>query len=164
MAGFHRFLVHFPIALLAASFLFDLWAQGAGREEGRHAARYTLILGLIGALAALVTGMGAGDRLATRLMQANDPMAGRMMDVLGAHRTLALVSVASFAGLLGWRRRAGAALTGRAATVYLTIAALATGLILTTGMYGGKIAHRDRTPQPIGTHSPAPIHRGWESP
>lgn len=27
MAGYHRFLVHFPLALLAASFMFDLWAR-----------------------------------------------------------------------------------------------------------------------------------------
>lgn len=156
MGGYHRFLVHFPVALLVASFLFDLWARGTGREEARHASRYALVLGLVGALAALVTGAAAGDRLAARLSGGQEPMAGQLLWLLDTHRILAVTSLAAFALLLAWRLRRGEEITGRPASLYMVIAALATGLILTTGLYGGKIAHRDRAARSPGTESPAP--------
>lgn len=157
MGDYHRFLVHFPVALLVAGFLFDLWAHASGRQDARHAARYTLILGLAGALAALVTGMAAGNRLAARVADAGDPTAGYVLGLLHAHRLLALVSLAAFAGLLAWRRRLGDAPAGRPASMYMVAAALAAGLMLTAAMYGGKIAHRDRPPQPPHEKPPAPL-------
>ena len=50
---------HFPIALLAASFLFDLLGFVAKSDSLRLSGRYCLILAAIGAVAAYFTGLHA---------------------------------------------------------------------------------------------------------
>lgn len=107
--------------------------------------------------------MAAGDRLEARVAELADPAAGHVLGLLHTHRLLAVVSLVSFAGLLAWRRRLGgspggpAGPGGRSASAYMAAAALAAGLVLTTAMYGGRIAHRDRTPHPAHQEPPAPL-------
>ena len=53
--------VHFPIALLSASVLFDLLSSRWRQEDMRVVSLYTLILGLGGALVAVITGTVAEE-------------------------------------------------------------------------------------------------------
>lgn len=55
----HPATAHFPIALLVASFLFDLMGFVARSDSLRLSGRYCLILAVIGAVAAYFTGLHA---------------------------------------------------------------------------------------------------------
>ncbi len=52
----HNQLIHFPIALLSASFLFDIAALILKNDKLITAGWYTLILGVMFGLAAIITG------------------------------------------------------------------------------------------------------------
>ncbi len=142
MSTLHPFWVHFPIALLFASFLFDLWARLTGKEGARHAGLYTLVLGLIGAVMALATGMNDGHQAAEIARIKPDPAAAeRMLGLVATHRALAVAAILVFAVLLVWRLRQREAPRGEAFSTYMLVAALGAGLILSTGLSGGRIAH-----------------------
>ena len=47
LENFHSMLVHFPIALFATGFVFDMLAIFLQNEEFEHAAFWTMCMGLI---------------------------------------------------------------------------------------------------------------------
>ncbi|RMD50473.1 MAG: DUF2231 domain-containing protein [Ignavibacteria bacterium] len=63
LASFHPQLVHFPIALLSTYILFELLSLITGKEYFSKAAHILLLLGIIGALAAVLTGNQAEEVL-----------------------------------------------------------------------------------------------------
>ena len=61
MHPIHPMVVHFPIALLIVSVIFDLLALQRPSKSFREASLYALIGGLLGAILAIVTGSMAED-------------------------------------------------------------------------------------------------------
>ena len=61
MHPIHPMLVHFPIALLSASVLFDTLSLRWRPDELRTAALYTLGLGLMGAAVSILSGSMAEE-------------------------------------------------------------------------------------------------------
>lgn len=59
MQSVHPLLVHFPIGLLIASLVFECLAWGFRVEAWRVTARWCLLAGTVGALAAVVSGLRA---------------------------------------------------------------------------------------------------------
>lgn len=55
----HPLIVHYPIALLPLSAGVDLLAWWRGKEDGHHLAYGLLVLGTVGALAAVLSGNAA---------------------------------------------------------------------------------------------------------
>lgn len=92
MHPLHPMLVHFPIALLSASVLFDLLAQRWRRDESRTASRYTLMLGVAGALASVISGHMAEETV---------EHSGVPEQLLKIHEKLGFATFWLFAGLLG---------------------------------------------------------------
>jgi len=133
MHPIHPMVVHFPIALLSASVLFDLLAARWRPEEFRIASLYTLILGLAGALVSVITGAMAEEAV---------EHSGLVPEwVLEIHETLGFATFWIFAGLLGLRtaewlgwirkRRALTVMLGSAAVVVLFVASY----------YGGSLVY-----------------------
>ncbi len=143
----HPFFVHFPVALLLASWLFDLCGRLTGRESFRQAGFYSLALGVVGGVLAVFSGLRAADRVANRAIETmSSERAQEVLDAIAAHQTAALVALGMFVILLIWRIRANNALTPRAFNSYLALGALAAIVLLNAGLLGGQMAHGRREP------------------
>jgi len=130
----HVAIVHFPIALLLVSFLFDLLALWRRSPALAVAARYNLFFAAVSSLFAVGTGLAAWQWLLG---------GGRLAGMLRLHLALALVSVVMTIGLWSWRR-------GRLdhAQVmgwrYLSLAFFACVFIALTGHLGGFVSGVNR--------------------
>lgn len=80
----HPMLVHFPIALLFTSVLFDIVATWFKRETFREGALWLLMIGLTGGIAASVAG-GWAEEAAEQ--------AGIAESLIEIHETLAFATI-----------------------------------------------------------------------
>ncbi|HEX7765235.1 MAG TPA: DUF2231 domain-containing protein, partial [Nitrospira sp.] len=87
----HPTLVHFPIALLFVSVLFDLLGTSLSRESFREGALWLLGLGLTGGIAAAIAGGMAEDAA---------EKAGIAETLIETHEALAQVTLVIMAILL----------------------------------------------------------------
>lgn len=129
---FHPAIVHFPIALLVASFIFDLIGVVAKDDSFRKAGLYCLLLGLFGAGAAYWTGLEA--EAAVKHMP-------DIADALQQHKQAGIITLVLFGVLLIGRmvlearpriRRAGY-------IVYLLVSLIAVINVLRAGYLGAKL-------------------------
>ncbi len=126
----HAALNDLPIALLIGAALFDVLAIVTKRESFRLVSFWTLVLGAVGGVAAVVSGLQAEEYIS------HGDAVHRVMET---HETLGLVTLAIFGLLALWRivraRRMG---TGeRGAAVIVTLAGA--GVLFATGLYGGRL-------------------------
>ncbi len=126
----HAALNDLPTALLVAAVLFDLIAAATRRMAFRQASLYTLILGALGAAAAVLSGLQAEEHIE------HGDAVHRVMET---HELLAFVTLGIFGVLAVWRflreTRMGAA--ERAMT--LAVALGGAGVLLATSVYGGRL-------------------------
>jgi uncharacterized membrane protein len=126
----HAALNDLPAALLIGAVLFDLLAAATRRESLRAASFWTLMLGALGAGAAVISGLQAEDHIA------HGEAVHRLMET---HEELALITAGIFGVLALWRifreRRMGSA--ERALALALGIGGA--GFLTATGIYGGKM-------------------------
>ncbi len=94
MHPIHPMVVHFPIALLSSSVLFDLLATKWNPEQFRSASLYTLLLGLGGALLSVISGHMAEEAVEHTSVPEQ---------ALEIHEKLGFATFWIFAGLLGLR-------------------------------------------------------------
>lgn len=87
----HPMLVHFPIALLFASVLFDVASTALTRDSLREAALWLLGLGLLGGIVAAIAG-GQAEGAAEK--------AGVAESLIETHETLAYLTLGIMAVLL----------------------------------------------------------------
>jgi uncharacterized membrane protein len=127
----HGMIVHFPIALLFTSVLLELLAlHRPWQERLRMAALITLVLGTLGALAAVITGP--------------DEMARGVTELGETHEHFAQVTLALFALLTVWRvgllwlKRA---FSGAQVIAYVVLACVGVGLLGYTGFLGGTMVY-----------------------
>ncbi len=90
----HPMLVHFPIALLSVSVLCDLTALRWRPQDCRTAGSFTLLLGLAGAAASVISGHFAEEAV---------EHSGVPEQVLEIHEKLGFGVFWLFAGLFGFR-------------------------------------------------------------
>ena len=137
-------LVHFPIALLSVSVVFDAVAAKWPEKQFRSAGWYTLVLGFGGALLSVVTGSASEEAV---------ERSGVPEVAVEIHETWALLASGMFAGLLlvrivewlGWIR------WPRVITVGFGV--LAAGVLLVASYYGGDLVYQhgagvERQPSP----------------
>lgn len=133
----HPMLVVFPIGLWVFSFVCDLvFAFGAHPEPWRTLALYTMVGGLIGALAAAIPGLI--DLLSL-------PQAPRQTAV--KHMSINLIVVALFAINIWIRSSAGEQQS--IAPIWLSLVAI--GLLLVSGWLGGKLVYECGVAVDVGT-------------
>ena len=126
----HAALNDLPIALLLGAALFDILAIATKRESFRLVSFWTLVVGAVGGVAAVVSGLQAEEHIS------HGDAVHRVMET---HETLGLVTLGIFGLLALWRilreRRMGSG--ERTAAVILTLAGA--GVLFTTGLYGGRL-------------------------
>ena len=126
----HAALNDLPIALLLAAALCDILAIATKRESFRLVSFWTLVLGAVGGVAAVVSGLQAEEYIS------HGDAVHRVMET---HETLGLITLGIFGLLALWRivreRRMGSG--ERTATTILTLAGA--GVLFATGLYGGRL-------------------------
>jgi uncharacterized membrane protein len=124
----HAALNDLPAALLLVAVLFDL--AGLRRPALRVAGFWTLVVGAVGGVLAVVSGLEAEEHIA------HGEAVHRAMET---HERLALITLAVFAVVALWRivreRRMGSG--ERTAALVLSLVGL--GTLLSTAVFGGKL-------------------------
>ena len=136
MHSWHPVVVHLPLVGLVVAVAFDLVAARRRSARWRDAATVLWWVGLLGAVAAVTTGLLAYGRV-----EHSDPAHAAMV----VHRNLALaaVTVLLITALWRWRR----AYSHRAALLGLIGAAVLGGV----GYLGGDLVYRHALGIPTGT-------------
>jgi uncharacterized membrane protein len=126
----HAALNDLPTALLVTAALFELLALATRREAFRQVSFWTLIIGALGGVAAVLSGLQAEEQIAH---------GDAVHRVMQTHRLLAFVTLGTFAVLALWRllreRRMGAG--ERALALAATLAGA--GVLIATSFYGGRL-------------------------
>src|SRR4051812_42877856 len=126
----HALLNDLPIALLVTAVFFDLMALGTRRVGLRRVSFSLLMVGALGGVAAVVSGLQAEDHIE------HGEAVHRAMET---HETFALISLGVFGVLAIWRlfreRKMGA--NERAVALVASLAGV--GVLFATGLYGGRL-------------------------
>jgi uncharacterized membrane protein len=126
----HALLNDLPIALLVTAVFFDFMALGTRRVGLRLVSFSLLMVGAVGGVAAVVSGLQAEDHID------HGEAVHRVMET---HETFALISLGVFGVLALWRlfreRKMGA--TERAVALVASLAGV--GVLFATGLYGGRL-------------------------
>jgi uncharacterized membrane protein len=126
----HALLNDFPIALLVTVVLFDLMALATRRVVFRQVSFSLLLLGAIGGVAAVLSGLQAEDHID------HGEAVHRVMET---HELFAFISLGVFGVLALWRlfreRRMG--VLERTVTVIASLGGA--GVLFATGLYGGRL-------------------------
>jgi uncharacterized membrane protein len=126
----HALLNDFPIALLLTAVFFDLLSFATRRVVFRQVSFSLLLVGALGGLAAVISGLQAEDHI---------DHGDAVHRVMETHEHFALISLGVFGVLALWRlireRRMGP--TERAIAVLASLAGV--GVLFTTGLYGGRL-------------------------
>ena len=129
----HPFIVHYPIALLSLSPLCDLSALWLGRRAGHHLAYGLLVLGVLAATAAVLSGNAAADKA----------WEGPAAEPLATHDTLAtwtlLLGLGAVLGRLPLHLKGQ--LEGWPLYAWIAVGFLIGGLVLWTGYYGSELVY-----------------------
>jgi uncharacterized membrane protein len=130
----HPLIVHFPIALLLTSILADLLALLRPGSAFKEVALFLLILGVIGAIAAGVSGDRASETI---------PPPPALRGAVEQHEDFGTGTIWLFLALL--MARLYMMIKGRFVslfrTVYLLLSLLAGGLLVVTGYSGGRLVY-----------------------
>jgi uncharacterized membrane protein len=127
----HFIVNHIPIAMLIFSFIFDLCAVIIKKKDWHTAGFLSLIVGTLGAIAAVLTGPNGPQETRNPLFHDHQ---------LYANLTMYLFIVLSLARLFfHYRKKIDIGKT----PIYLIIALIGVGLVTYTGHLGGKMVHKD---------------------
>jgi uncharacterized membrane protein len=126
----HAALNDLPTALLVTAALFDLLALATRREALRQVSFWTLMIGALGGVAAVLSGLQAEETI---------DHGDAVHRVMETHELLAFVTLGVFGVLAAWRllreRRMGTA--ERAVALAATLGGA--GVLIATAVYGGRL-------------------------
>src|SRR5215212_1599258 len=126
----HALLNDLPIALLVTAVFFDLMALATRRVVLRQVSFALLMVGVVGAIAAVVSGLEAEDHIA------HGEAVHRVMET---HEEFALISLGVFGLLALWRLVRERRMAGVERTLQVIISLAGVGVLFTTGMFGGRL-------------------------
>ena len=126
----HAALNDLPAALLIGAVLFDLLAAATRREGLRIASFWTLMLGTLGAAAAVISGLQAENHIAH---------GEAVHQLMKTHERLALITAGIFAVLALWRLFREARMGQGERALALALGLGGAGVLTATGVYGGKL-------------------------
>ncbi len=129
-ANIHPLLVHFPIALLLTSVALS-WADLLWKGKGfERAAWYTLLLGLAGTVATLITGLIAAQSV---------PIDSPALATLNTHKLLGIATLVIFGMQAVCARRSKGVYSPRKRILHTAIQLVGVGLIVAVGFLGGEL-------------------------
>jgi uncharacterized membrane protein len=129
-ARIHAVLNDLPPALLPLSVVFDLLGAFLKRESLKAAGFWTLLAGVLGSGAAIISGLVAEDAT---------PHGAEAHAVMETHETLAFIVLGLFAILAVWRLVRKGVWNEKEQPVALTAGVIGVALIVVTAMFGGKL-------------------------
>ena len=132
MHPIHPIVVHFPIALLSVSVIFDLIATRWRHKSFQDAGFYTLIAGLLGAVAAVLTGALAEEIAEDK---------GIPEAVLEIHEALGYATLFFFIGLLALRLLMRWKLIKEIPALYLAMGFVGIVILAAAGYFGGRLVY-----------------------
>jgi uncharacterized membrane protein len=132
MTSFHPFFVHFPLALLAAAFLFEALGIIFRSTELSRAGWWNHLLGSLGLVAAILSGLSAEKSV--RLQ-------GPAKDIFGLHEQVAFLVAALFSALLLWRIGTKTRVPEKYRWVFLALLGAGVALMLYGAWLGGALVY-----------------------
>jgi uncharacterized membrane protein len=126
----HAALNDLPASLLLVAALFELLAMATRKESFRQVSFWTLIVGAVGGVAAVLSGLQAEDAIA------HGDAVHRVMET---HELLAFITLGIFGVLAVWRiwRERRMRTTERALALALSLGGA--GVLIATAQYGGRL-------------------------
>ncbi len=132
MHPIHPMVVHFPIALMTVSVIFDLIAMRWPHKNFQDAGFYTLIAGLLGAATAVGTGAMAEEMVEER---------GIPESVLEIHEALGYATLFFFIGLLALRLLMRWKLIKEIPALYLAMGFVGIVILTAASYFGGSLVY-----------------------
>lgn len=126
----HAALNDLPIALLLTAVLFDLLALATRRQSFRQVSFWTLVVGAVGGLAAVLSGLQAEDRIS------HGDAVHRVMET---HELLGFVTLGVFGVLALWRLVRENRMSSLERTLSVVLSTSGAAVLFATGVYGGKL-------------------------
>ncbi|MEO8031566.1 MAG: DUF2231 domain-containing protein [Gemmatimonadota bacterium] len=148
MHSWHPMMIHFPLVALALAVVLDAVSAWTGSDRWRTTATLLWWVGLIGAAAAVATGLVAYNRVEHSEL-AHDRMT--------LHRNLAFAAVAVLLSTAIWRWRR------RASPLGAVVGVAGLGLLLGVGYLGGELVFRHALGVPTETLEQISHERGSEA-
>lgn len=138
----HAVLNDLPAALLLMAVVFEIAAAVTKRPGHRSAGFWTLIAGTVGGVAAVISGLQAEEHIAH---------GEAVHELMETHERLALITLGIFAVVALWRIARDARMGSGERVASLAVSVAGAGLLLATGMYGGKLVfdHAAGIPTPV---------------
>lgn len=134
MQNIHPLLVHFPIALLPVGLALDLLGFYLKRDSLRQAGWFCLLIGIMGAFGAAVSGIVSEGVVGHNELSHN---------VMSVHKNTTLISLGIFLLMFIWRTKSSKSI-GKAAwklSVYSIIGIIASGIMFYGGYQGGRLVY-----------------------
>lgn len=132
LAPFHPRLVHFPIALTLAGALFVVLGLGRREERWIHHGQITLVLGWLGVIAAVISGL---------IDQSFAPPDAAITTVLNQHITAGIALFVAVGLALYWPLRNKQLWRTRARWGYVALLGIIVALVIIEAWLGGKLVY-----------------------
>jgi len=126
----HALLNDFPAALLATAVIFEILFLLTKRESLRVAAYWMLMAGVIGAGLAVLSGLGAEDRIAH---------GEAVHEIMEEHEELAFITTGIFAVVAIWRLWRERVMSRGERMAALLLALVGSGFLVSTAKHGGEL-------------------------
>jgi uncharacterized membrane protein len=133
MPNVHPLIIHFPLALLSVSLLFDVVGAFMRKDEITRVAWWCQISGSLGLLATVVSGLQAESTVSI------PQEAGQ---VLQTHKELAFLSVTIFSILLFWRISTKSRITQRLRLLFWSLYVGGVLIMWIGAWYGGEMVYQ----------------------
>ena len=129
----HAAVNDLPPVLFVASVLFDLAGTWTRHESLKAAGFWTVLLGAVGAVGAVATGLMAEDTI---------DHGESIHEAMGPHKTWAITVTVLFGVLALWRLWRRGALGGKEWAAYLVLAAFGAAIVTRVAHLGGNMTFR----------------------
>jgi uncharacterized membrane protein len=137
MESLHPFIVHFPIALIIVSSLFDTFGAFKNHLQSTKTAFYLQLMGALGGILAAFTG-----NLAETAIRSQEQLSLNVSESLGTHISWGNASV--WIILIVVLGRTFAILEKKewasSSWIFASLSLMLSGLVLITGLYGGQLS------------------------
>lgn len=136
LAELHHVLIHFPIAFFILYFLFEVSGIVLNKDYLIKSAFIILVLGVIGAVEAVLTGNKAEE-----LLKIQGLLSPQIHDVVELHEEWATITLWYFFFVLALRTYLTVTkkFVGKIRYIFIVLSVVGVFLIYKTGEYGGKL-------------------------
>lgn len=131
-AQWHAALNDFPALLFPLSFVLDLVGSATRRESLRAAGFWTLLVGVVGAVAAVVSGLLAEEAIE------HGELVHALME---RHEVMGIALTVFFGALAAWRVWRRGTLGEKQQPTYLMLAGVGALFVLWTALLGGRMVY-----------------------